>query len=122
MRLVPAGRTGLIEIDLGNWRRIRVDGQVLDLLERLHHRDLHRRGNERAWWENQGIDPLPIAASLWDRTHAVDSAAAELGDHINGLTKLNGKQLTNGFGAAIQRQNDETKPTVRPRQNESPCG
>jgi hypothetical protein len=39
---------------------------------------------------------------------------AELGDHINGLTKLNGKQLTNGFGAAIQRQNDETKPTVRP--------
>jgi hypothetical protein len=81
---------------------------------RLHHRDLHRRGNERAWWENQGIGPLPIAASLWDRTHAVDSAAAELGDHINGLTKFNGKQLTNGFGAAIQRQNDETKPTVRP--------
>jgi hypothetical protein len=45
---------------------------------RLHHRDLHRRGNERAWWENQGIDPLPIAAILWDRTHAVDLAAAEL--------------------------------------------
>jgi hypothetical protein len=53
---------------------------------RLHHRELHRRGNERAWWKNQGIDPLPIAASLWDRTHAVESAAAELGDHINGLT------------------------------------
>jgi hypothetical protein len=34
---------------------------------RLHHRELHRRGNERAWWENQGIDPLPIAASLWER-------------------------------------------------------
>src|SRR6516165_6430774 len=45
---------------------------------RLHHRDLHRRGNERAWWENQGIDPLPIAASLWDRMHAVDSTAAEI--------------------------------------------
>jgi hypothetical protein len=25
---------------------------------RLHHRELHRRGNERAWWENQEIDPL----------------------------------------------------------------
>ena len=42
MRLVPAGRTGLIEIDLGNRRRIRVDAQVdpdalarvLDVLER----------------------------------------------------------------------------------------
>jgi hypothetical protein len=32
---------------------------------RLHHRELHRRGNERAWWQNQGIDPLPIAASFW---------------------------------------------------------
>ncbi len=28
---------------------------------RLHHRDLHRRGDERAWWEKQGIDPLPVA-------------------------------------------------------------
>ena len=24
---------------------------------RLHHRELHRRGNERAWWQSQGIDP-----------------------------------------------------------------
>jgi transposase len=42
MRLVPAARTGLIEIDLGDRRRIRVDAQVdpealarvLDVLER----------------------------------------------------------------------------------------
>jgi transposase len=42
MRLVPTARTGLIEIDLGNRRRIRVDAQVdpealarvLDVLER----------------------------------------------------------------------------------------
>src|SRR5262249_30049221 len=38
---------------------------------RLHHRELHRRGDERAWWGKQGIDPLPIAIALWDRTHAV---------------------------------------------------
>ena len=30
---------------------------------RLHHRELHRRGNERAWWQNREIDPLAIAAS-----------------------------------------------------------
>ena len=29
---------------------------------RRHHRELHRHGNERAWWQNQGIDPLPVAA------------------------------------------------------------
>jgi hypothetical protein len=38
---------------------------------RMHHRELHRKGNERTWWERQGIDPLVIAASLWDRTHVV---------------------------------------------------
>src|SRR5262249_766746 len=34
---------------------------------RLHHRELHRGGDECAWWEKQGIDPLPIAATLWER-------------------------------------------------------
>ena len=42
---------------------------------RLHHRELHRRGNERVWWETQGIDPLAIAATLWGRTHTLASAA-----------------------------------------------
>jgi hypothetical protein len=41
---------------------------------RLHHRELHRRGNERAWWENQGIDPLGIAAALWGNKHASENA------------------------------------------------
>ena len=42
---------------------------------RLHHRELHRRGNERAWWQSQGIDPLAMAATLWERTHAAASVA-----------------------------------------------
>src|SRR6202021_765990 len=32
---------------------------------RLHHRELHRTGNERTWWESQAIEPLQIAAPLW---------------------------------------------------------
>jgi len=32
-------------------------------------RELHRRGNERAWWQRYGIDPLAIAATLWGRSH-----------------------------------------------------
>jgi hypothetical protein len=27
---------------------------------RLHHRELHRHGNECAWWQNRGIDSLAI--------------------------------------------------------------
>jgi hypothetical protein len=79
---------------------------------RLHHRELHRRGDESAWWDKQGIDPLPIAAALWERMHAVDSAAAEIAGDVDGLTALNGEHPANGIGAAIQHQNDETKPIL----------
>jgi hypothetical protein len=47
---------------------------------RLHHRELHRRGNERAWWHGQGIDPLAVAATLWGRTHPVAPFANLAGD------------------------------------------
>ena len=33
---------------------------------RAHHRALHDSGDERAFWHNSGIDPLPIARGLWN--------------------------------------------------------
>jgi hypothetical protein len=36
---------------------------------RMHHRAVHRIGDERAWWHKAGIDPLPIARKLWKETH-----------------------------------------------------
>jgi hypothetical protein len=36
---------------------------------RLHHRELHRRGNERVWWQNQKIEPLTVAATLRAEPH-----------------------------------------------------
>jgi hypothetical protein len=79
---------------------------------RLHHRELHRRGNERAWWESQGIDPLPVAADLWAKTHAFASAAA----NIEGAQRAesNGRHSTNGSSLAGWSQNDETKPIFHP--------
>lgn len=80
---------------------------------RLHHRELHRRGNERAWWESQGIEPLSIALALWGNTHAVVSAAANIaGDRP---TTINGKPNGHfGASAAGRPQKDETKPILGP--------
>jgi ERF superfamily len=36
---------------------------------RLHHRELHRHGDEAAWWTGVKIDPVPIALALWRSTH-----------------------------------------------------
>jgi ERF superfamily len=79
---------------------------------RLHHRELHRRGNERAWWESQRIDPLPVAANLWARTHAFAAGIANIKDAQR--AESNGPHLTNGSSLAGWSQNDETKPIVRP--------
>jgi hypothetical protein len=35
---------------------------------RVHHRALHRTGDERAWWAAAGIDPTKTARNLWQRT------------------------------------------------------
>lgn len=37
---------------------------------RTHHQDLHRNGNEKAWWANMQIVPMPIAKKLWDESKA----------------------------------------------------
>jgi hypothetical protein len=72
---------------------------------RLHHRELHRRGNERALWQRQGIDPLAIAATLWGKTHAV-APPANLATDTDLAANFNGKHV----GAAVR---SEPEPIVR---------
>jgi len=76
---------------------------------RLHHRELHRRGNERAWWETQEIDPLPAAANLWAKTHEIVSAA-NLAADTDLAANFNGKHVD----VAARIQIDETNPILRP--------
>ena len=80
---------------------------------RLHHRELHRRGNEHAWWQNQGIDPLPAAATLWARTHAVEPTAADVVGEADRTGNPTFGRHGNGPGGADWPQNSETNP-IRP--------
>jgi len=43
---------------------------------RLHHRELHRSGDEAAWWRRLNIDPLPVALKLWQQTRSDDQTPA----------------------------------------------
>jgi hypothetical protein len=36
---------------------------------RGHHREVHRSGDEAAWWTKSGIDPTAAARALWLETH-----------------------------------------------------
>lgn len=44
---------------------------------REHHAELHRHGNERAWWVNAGLAPLERAAELWDETQRREAEELE---------------------------------------------
>jgi hypothetical protein len=50
---------------------------------RGHHRELHRHGDEAAWWQKVGIDPTPAARTLWLQTRplgANESAVVDPGN------------------------------------------
>ena len=40
----------------------------------IHHNELHLAGGELAWWKRLGMDPLPIAQTLWATFHDVVTA------------------------------------------------
>jgi hypothetical protein len=39
---------------------------------RIHHRLVHRVGNEAAWWKDAGIDPIKAARQLWRKSRLND--------------------------------------------------
>jgi hypothetical protein len=47
---------------------LKVSDEFTVPLCRVHHRELHRRGNEIAWWESVGLKPLVVAQRLWRQT------------------------------------------------------
>ena len=43
---------------------------------RIHHRLVHRVGNEAAWWKYAGIDPIKAARKLWTQTRIDEGRTA----------------------------------------------
>jgi hypothetical protein len=44
---------------------------------RGHHREVHRCGDEIAWWKKIGIDPAAAARMLWLKTHPLPAAIGQ---------------------------------------------
>jgi hypothetical protein len=47
----------------------RVSDEFTVPLCRVHHREVHRCGDESEWWTRCGVDPIAIASALWAQTH-----------------------------------------------------
>jgi hypothetical protein len=46
----------------------KVSDEFVAPLCRIHHREVHRVGDERAWWKQVGIEPIEAARKLWEST------------------------------------------------------
>jgi hypothetical protein len=55
---------------------------------RGHHREVHRCGDEAAWWKRTVIDPSAAARVLWLKSHPLPSAVGQAG------SKLRNSRLT----------------------------
>jgi len=44
---------------------------------RGHHREVHRCGNEAAWWQKAGLDPADFARALWLETHPIANRSGQ---------------------------------------------
>ena len=59
---------------------------------RGHHREVHRCGDEAAWWRNFGIDRAVAARARWLETYSVTSFSNNVPDDAAG-TPVDGQPL-----------------------------
>jgi ERF superfamily len=57
----------------------RVSDEFVVPLCRTHHRALHRRGDELAWWQEANLDPVVMAGNLWERSRLINGALVQRG-------------------------------------------
>jgi hypothetical protein len=55
---------------------------------RGHHREVHRGGDEAAWWDETGIDPTAVARALWLKTHPLPSTTDAAGSKLQNEPNL----------------------------------
>jgi hypothetical protein len=67
---------------------------------RVHHRELHRQGDEAAWWQGIKIDPLPIAHRLWGHARPNGATVAADGDTGSAPAASPANSAAHGLAAA----------------------
>ena len=80
---------------------------------RGHHREVHRSGNEAAWWINAGLDPTNIARALWLETHPLPTNAEQMGSEAaSSATAVGADQQNAKRDRLITKSgpDDKTKP------------
>ena len=78
----------------------RVSDEFTVPLCRVHHRELHAQGDERAWWGRSKIDPMPIALRYWQHTRGISGSVA---------TKLRAQNSATSIAQSIKPESNSAQ-------------
>jgi hypothetical protein len=94
---------------------IKVSDEFTVPLCRGHHRELHRAGNEAAWWTTRGVDAMAAARKFWTETHPVRNPAGAIALDATPLDAAVPKIPSRRIRLTpATTPNDETKPISFP--------
>ncbi len=80
---------------------------------RGHHREVHRYGDEAAWWQKTGIDPTVTARTLWLETHPLPAI-----NRLDSAARFGSEQKSKrNRSASSGTQNYKSKPILSIPQN-----
>ena len=92
----------------------KVSDEFVVPLCRGHHREVHRHGDEGAWWRSVGIDPTAVARALWLETHPMAINPQRLRTVAAAAPETGSLERTN---AGAQRGSNRAKRNMKPIQD-----
>jgi hypothetical protein len=93
---------------------LKVSDEFTVPLCRTHHREIHRYGDEPAWWNKRDLDPLNAASNLWRQTHPLPTRP-QSSDSDGSAAEAQNIQNGKGAGGQVAIQDsphDKTNPII----------
>ena len=78
---------------------------------RGHHREVHRSGDEAAWWQTAGIDPIRMARALWLQTHPLRPSRDARRNYLNATASR--KKAAQRSDVQMSATNPSPEPEVQ---------
>jgi hypothetical protein len=75
---------------------------------RGHHREVHRCGDEAAWWGSVGVDPMVAARALWLETHPLPTDSHHLSADVKdspATVRTDRTKINSARPAGVRRAN-----------------
>ena len=76
----------------------------------IHHNHIHTTGREREWWQERSVDPLTVAADLWQKSRECYPSAGKI-ELAGSLERTSEAASANEFGSPTASSSSSGRKT-----------